>query len=140
MVGTGAQAARTAADVRGALQRQPASALTFREGAKAVVKDDAKLRTVSVAYTFAQLKHWQSVMDALVPGGSITFTDADERANTVTVGVNGPDARSSVLRHAEQAGIPRDAIKVVEANIGRRSLRDDHRPVTADSRSRSHCR
>ncbi|WP_433528684.1 hypothetical protein ACQPYA_20330 [Micromonospora sp. CA-263727] len=130
VAGSGAQAARVAADVQSALRRQPATALTLSEGAKALAKDGARVKTVEVSYSFAQLKTWQSAMDALLPAGAVTFTDADERSNTVTVGVNDLDARAAVVRHAEKAGIPRDALKVVEANFGRKTLRDDHRPVT----------
>jgi hypothetical protein len=129
VVGTGAKTAQTATQVRATLLRQPTDALKFSEGAKALADGSASVRTVSVSYTFAQLKRWQTLMDSLVPSGTVTFTDADERANTVTVGVSDLALRTHVVGHATRSNIPEGAVKVVQASFGR-SLRDDHRPVT----------
>ncbi len=126
---TGTRAAKVAADVQAALRRQPAEAVALSAGAKALATGGTTVRRVEVAYTFAQLKQWQNAMDELFATGSVTFTDADERHNAVTVGVSEPAARAAIVRHAAKAGIPRDALNVVEATFGR-SLRDDHRPVT----------
>ncbi|WP_130403519.1 hypothetical protein [Micromonospora violae] len=127
---SGRQGAQVAADVQDAFRRQPAAALALSEGATALAKPGTRVRTVEVSYTFAQLKKWQTVMDALLADGVVTFTDADERNNTVTVGVSDQGARADIVRYAKKAGVPSDALNVVEATFGRQSLRDDHRPVS----------
>lgn len=106
----------------------PTSATTGSWTADLLRQDATRVRTVYVDYTFAQLKQWQAALDPLFAEGLVTLTDADERRNTVTVGVSDPAHRDQVIAYAVRAGVPRDALNIVAADFTV-TLRDDHRPV-----------
>jgi len=97
------------------------AAVALRDGS-------AQIQLVPVAYSFAQLKEWQAKFDPLFSEGLLTMSDADERNNTVTLGVSDKANTEKILRYGIHAGVPAPAMKVVEATFSV-SLRDDDRPL-----------
>ena len=88
---------------------------------------DAQVHVRLATYTFEELKKWQKLVDDNPPNG-LVLTDADERNNSVTVGVSVDTEFDLVLNHVADLGVPVDAIRVVEADLST-TLRDAHRPV-----------
>ncbi len=103
------------------------SAILTASGAATALVDGAELEVETATYTFAQLKKWQDVADTTV-GDKVVFSDADERANTVTLGVSSAGEKKAVFDEVAAAGVPVNALKVVEADLGV-TLRDADRPV-----------
>jgi hypothetical protein len=85
-----------------------------REVSRVFGEDTANARIRTVKYDFRQLATWKSIVsrDALRLG--LTFIDADEFRNVVAVGVRTVDLVEPTREFAMSAGIPPDAIEVVQ--------------------------
>ncbi|MGI9043352.1 MAG: hypothetical protein ACR2GK_04410, partial [Gemmatimonadaceae bacterium] len=67
-------------------------------------------------YAFSQLVSWsEDVGGALFAAGGVSWIDADERLNKLTVAIRDETHRAQILRVAESRGIPLDAVNIVVA-------------------------
>jgi hypothetical protein len=70
-----------------------------------------ELRTAK--YAFSDLIAWQYLVGgALNRSGGISFTDADERANKVSIGIVSQQYRQQVVEAAQRNGVPIDALDI----------------------------
>jgi hypothetical protein len=68
--------------------------------------------TESVRYAFAELNSWRKAIDRASGPWSqgVIFTDVDERANVVTVGVRDAQTLEAARAHLAATGVPLDAV------------------------------
>jgi hypothetical protein len=118
-----------ASRVQEALLTVPESVISAVPAALALRDARTVVKATNVKYSFAQLKEWQALVDPQFEQGAITMSDADERNNTVTLGVSNADDIDRVIEFGVQAGVPRDAMKVVDASFST-SLRRPGLPPT----------
>ncbi|TFH70624.1 hypothetical protein [Cellulomonas sp. HD19AZ1] len=117
---------RSAGDIARAMTARATQQHIERLDVLGALAEGARVRTTSATYTFDQLKQWQATIDEHLSG--LVFSDADERHNTVTIGVPPGSDSTAITARAQGLGIPDDALKIVEADFSP-TLRDDHRPV-----------
>jgi hypothetical protein len=94
----------------------------------------AQIRTLQGRYTYPDLDRWsQQVSSEAFMIAGVVYTDLDEGANRVTVGVEHAAAADSVRGVAAQLGIPAEALQVrlTEPIQYAATLRDQVRPVVA---------
>jgi hypothetical protein len=89
------------------------------------------VRVVPGRYNFAQLHTMHQAAVGLLSAARVVFTDADERANRVTIGVEDAATASAVENQIAMLNLPRDAfqIRVVEPVTPMQTLRDRRRPL-----------
>lgn len=64
-------------------------------------------------YSFSQLIVWEELVGgAMNRSGHISFTDADERTNRVSIGITSDQYRGEVVAAAQKTGVPVDAIDI----------------------------
>jgi hypothetical protein len=94
----------------------------------------AQIQVLQGRYSLQELDRWtrQITTDAFSIAG-VVYTDLDEAANRVTVGVDRASASSSVRSLAARLGIPAEAVvvKQTEPISFAATLRDQVRPVVA---------
>lgn len=94
----------------------------------------AQIRTLQGRYAYPDLDRWsQQVSDDAFMIAGVVYTDLDEAANRVTIGVEHAAAADSVRGLAAQLGIPAEALQVrlTEPIQFAATLRDQVRPVVA---------
>lgn len=116
------------------LTQRPAAEHALRGFAAARGFSAAQIRTLQGRYAYADLDRWSQQVsnDAFLIAG-VVYTDLDEAANRVTVGVEHAAAADSVRGLVAQLGIPAEALQLKETEpIGyAATLRDYYRPVVA---------
>jgi len=126
VVMTGAAPMRTPAQVASVLQARLA----------ALPIDAAALQNVRIVegqYDFIQLDAMHRSITPVLGLTGVVFTDADEAANRVRIGVENDAARAAVERALTQAGVAREAVIISDAAPvhpeSNHTLRDFQRPV-----------
>ena len=91
--------------------------------------DVQSMRIRTVAYTFRQLKAWQTLLEDA--GARIVMSDADENQNVVVLRVESASGRSLLNSFIAAAGIPPSAVKIEVAPAAKpaTTLRDYWRPI-----------
>ena len=80
-------------------------------------------------YTFAQLKRWHDQMSSVLTLARVVFTDIDERANRLLVGVADRAAEGAVRNELARLGIPSAAVQIAATpEVTAESLQDSHTP------------
>jgi hypothetical protein len=111
------------------------AANTVERWAPALGIDASAVSRVAVRsgrYDFRQLAAMRNQADRVVWGiRGVVFTDADEKANRVHIGVEDEAASAAVARALDLLGIPSDAllISITEPEFPMQGLRDRVRPV-----------
>jgi uncharacterized protein YpmB len=117
---------------------------TSKEQIKAILKERTKLRKLSfytesdipdfkvkyVKYDFRQLKNFkEKVLSASLPE-FVTFVDAQEADNTITIGIEAKDKENEFRQLLQRSDIPNDVLKfeVRQRAVAFASLRDKLRP------------
>ena len=83
---------------------------------------------VPANYSFTQLKTWQASLNASPAFARVSFTDADERHNTVTIGLPTNEDEAYIRAYATELAIPQNALRFITIDF-HTSLADDHRPL-----------
>jgi hypothetical protein len=88
-------------------------------------------QVVPAQYGFRELKAWQRDANALLSLEGVVFTDADEVANRVLIGIDREELRGRVEAELRRLGVPADASAVVvtEPVVQLVTLRDRVRPL-----------
>jgi hypothetical protein len=88
-------------------------------------------RMRSAAFTFDQLHGWRKRADAAMSLAGVVFTDVDDAANRITIGVENEAAARSVRTALAMAGVPAGAVIIREAEPIRlmQTLQQRVRPV-----------
>lgn len=88
------------------------------------------VRVRDCKYPFTQLKGWYDVAYRGVfemPG--VAYTDIDERANRLVVGITEPGVRNAVAAAFKAAAVPDDALEIQMTEPVRMDLRNRRRPL-----------
>jgi hypothetical protein len=101
---------------------------------RSIGQDAAAARNAVVRqgeYDFIQLHAMHRRVSPLLGLGGVVFTDADEVANRVRIGVEDAAAAAAVARHLAMTGVPREAVIITETAPIRteQTVRDRVRPV-----------
>jgi hypothetical protein len=93
------------------------------------VLSDTNITIHRADYGFAQLKRWHDAMTPVLTLARVVFTDIDERANRLLVGVADRAAEGAVRNELARLGIPSAAVRVtVVPEVTLDSLQDSHTP------------
>jgi len=89
------------------------------------------IQVLPARYGFAQLKSWHQSMGSLFDVQGVIFTDLDEAANTLLVGVEGRWAFGAIRQELRRLGVPQEAVNIVvtEPVVSVVTLRDLVRPI-----------
>lgn len=89
------------------------------------------VQVLKAQYGFSQLKTWRDQMGSLFDINGIVYTDIDETANRLKVGVEGRGAIPAVNHELKRLGIPDEAVNIVVAEpiVSLVTLRDLVRPI-----------
>jgi len=89
------------------------------------------VRVVRGTYDFAQLDAKHRAVEGLLSIADVVFTDADEAANRVTIGVTNEAAASAVRAQIAMLNLPAEAFRteIVDPILPMQGLRDVVRPV-----------
>jgi hypothetical protein len=106
----------------------------LRGGIEARGVSDSQVRGArvrQVTYDFAQLSEMHGRVRPVFSLAGVVFTDADEKANRVRIGVENDAAEAAVARAIGMLGIPREAVIISRAEPVQymQGLRDRVRPV-----------
>ena len=82
-------------------------------------------------YTTIELANWYKSVRSLLSEPGVVFTDLDEAANRLTLGIESEQVRASIQAQLTSKKIPIEAVNFVisEPFTGLASLKDDIRPV-----------
>jgi hypothetical protein len=111
-------------EVAAALQRRlPALGIPQAATARIVLRD--------ARYDFKQLSEMRSRVDAVLGLQDVVFTDADEVANRLRIGVTNQAAEAAVRNAVAMAGVPAEAVivELTDPIEELTTLRDRQRPV-----------
>jgi hypothetical protein len=91
----------------------------------------ASFRFHHADYDFVQLAGWHARLTPVLTVPGVVFTDADETANRIRIGISTPSARAAVEAEVARADVPRAAVIVEQAAPVERtaSLSSYTRPV-----------
>ena len=89
------------------------------------------VQVLKAQYSFSQLKAWHDSMGSLFNIEGVIFTDLDEAANRLKVGVETNSVIGMVHRELHRLGIPAKAVNVVVSDpvMSLATLRDLVRPI-----------
>lgn len=115
-------------DPRNEGRARAALAQLQREGK---AKADAPLAVKRGRYAFSELSRWNEKLTGVFAERGVVFTDLDEAANRLRVGVESLALENAVRQRAERAGIPAEALVVSQAEpaVPTQTLQDLVRPV-----------
>ncbi|TVP44874.1 MAG: hypothetical protein EA350_10715 [Gemmatimonadales bacterium] len=90
------------------------------------------VRVQAAQYSFIELDAMHRNARPVLDINGVVFTDADERANRVRIGVSNPSARAAVESELQRAGVPLEAVIISDAEPiepMQLTLRDRVRPM-----------
>jgi hypothetical protein len=87
--------------------------------------------TKAVQYDYAELQAYRGRLSRIFDVKGVVFTDTDEEANRVRIGIEPGAREQEVIRALAKAGVPREAVKITRSSAIRevRSLQEGVRPI-----------